>query len=519
MNITELKTKAVAIKDAETAGNSIRIFAFQLPVGTIGYNAYSFTAYNAEGLANMRIKLASPVKIRVGEIREDGIYGYSRSRDAYYVDEKGNRRNDRGYVYYSYCSIKWEDVDKQPELKKAVEDWVNKVTPNYSVEKQGGTIKFVNNETQERLLCDLNAQTFIRSYKKGKDRQVRYPAQFFKYVSGRALASKIAEGDCQNFKTLVELVANNYYTCRNFGTFLVKMFDHKHLESYIAAGAKFDFNIPFAYNDFSKDIRNKLNAEGVYYSNDVGSLFCSEKDTGRAVFAQIKDCKGFKNMVTLLAQNIQPLNTLVNHYNYDLKTLFTYCRKREWKSGMRTYNYYGAGAKNVNPEEEAEQAINIYYYDIISTLRDYSRMALDVYGANYEKYPENLKEAHDEVSKLHRERAVTINAQKFVDTIDKTLEWKSKEFVVVYPKTADEVVEEGKRLRHCVGSYIQSVVNGECKILFLRKKDEVDSPYVTIEISGGNIRQARGYANASPQYDARMALKDYAKEKKLMYNK
>lgn len=508
MNIDQLRDAILAIRNVESYGSGTS--SFLLPVGT----KFNRTYYTPLAETKPDAILQSECKAKLFQFDEHGLRGWGVVKYNIIGDKQKSL-----YTRSTYVRLSWANIDKQPEVKKVLKEWLDKLTPDYAVSKDKGIIKFVNNKTNEVLSCDLSGQKFIRSYKKGKDRQIKYPTQFFKYVSGRMLIQGMKGGETyQNFSKLVDLVAKNYRNCRNFGTFLVRMFDHQHLESYIAAGVDFSFDTPFSYGDFSKDIRNKLNEYKIKYDANVGSLFCSDKDTGRAVFAQIKDCKGFANMVRILADNIQALNTLVNHYNYDLKTLFAYCRKKGWSSGDNRYRYYFAYERRqlVNPEETTEQ-IRAYDYDCINYLRDYARMALDVYGENYEKYPEDLANAHDTASALHQARAYNINAEKFEATIKKELEWKNKDFVVVYPKTADEIIAEGKKLRHCVGSYVHSVVRGECSIVFLRKKDDADTPLVTIEISGGNIRQARGFGNSSPTYDARMALQDYAKEKKLLY--
>lgn len=524
MELQDFKTKALSIKAAETGSN--RQFLFELPAGTQFYNSWSVTNTGNEYLH----VLENSAKVKLNNINYDGIKGYG-SRRSHKVNRTPQEIADANRYYYGrnhgYYTMSWEFLWKQEAARQAAIAWLEKVTPSYTVTKEKGIITFENDKTKEKLRCDLGKQQFSRSYLKGKDRVIRYPTQFFKYASGRWLISLIEDENCKNFTTLVGMVASHYSRCRNFGTFLVRMFDHQHLEQYIAAGVEFDFNIPFNYSDFSKDIRAKLNENGIRYTQDVGSLFCSDINTGRAVFAQIKDKVGFKNMVHVLSHNIQPLNTLVNHYNYDLKALFAYCRERNWNTGRanRQYNYRTNQYEDIikpNPEDTAKDVFNgsrYYYnsYDIVSFLRDYARMALDVHGEAYEKYPANLIEAHTAVQTLHSKRAMQINEAKFEETIDKSLEWRNKDFVIVYPKKSDEIIEEGKKLRHCVGSYIQSVIRGECKIVFLRQKDEPEKPFVTIEISGGNIRQARGYGNANPIYDARMALQDYAKEKKLLY--
>jgi hypothetical protein len=516
-----LKEKVNAIIEAESA-NRVNSVLFELPVGTYFFTDFYSLYYGSEHTPSTVTKkyiLAEPAKVRLRMFGKHGISGHS-AFNYYQADDKTKTQNR--YGGYFYIRLDWKHIADQPKVLAAIKAWVDKVTPNFTATKEKGVITFVNKKTKEKLHCDLANQTFSRSYKKGKDRTIRYPAQFFKYVSGRALIKTLNDPKAETFNKLVDLVSKNYLQCRNFGTFLVKMFDHQHLEQYISAGVPFSFDMPFNYTDFSKDIRNKLNAYKMEYNQDVGALFCSDFSTGQTVFSQIKDCVGFETMVRLLSANIQAMNTLVNHYHYDLKTVFEYCRARKWKSG-RPAGYYWQQQQDKNtasPEDtvlDNKQYFNYSTYDCVTYLRDYARMAIDVYGENYEKYPANLVEAHDETTAIHKTRQLNIDIKKFEETIDKTLEWKSKDFVVIYPKTPEEVILEGKKLRHCVGSYIQSVVRGECKVVFLRLKENLEKPFVTIEIVGGNINQARGVANSNPTYDARMALRDYAKDKKLLY--
>jgi hypothetical protein len=66
------------------------------------------------------------------------------------------------------------------------------------------------------------------------------------------------------------------------------------------------------------------------------------------------------------------------------------------------------------------------------------------------------------------------------------------------PKSADEIIAEGHALHHCVGSYAERAANGECVILFLRKTDQPDEPFYTIELRDNQIAQARGRNSSEP---------------------
>ena len=72
---------------------------------------------------------------------------------------------------------------------------------------------------------------------------------------------------------------------------------------------------------------------------------------------------------------------------------------------------------------------------------------------------------------------------------------------VVVPGSVQDIVREGRALRHCVGGYAERHVNGAVTILFLRMESASGIPYVTIEMSVENncrelrIRQIHGYGN------------------------
>lgn len=70
------------------------------------------------------------------------------------------------------------------------------------------------------------------------------------------------------------------------------------------------------------------------------------------------------------------------------------------------------------------------------------------------------------------------------------LAFETDEYVVVIPETADEIINEGKNQHNCVGSYVPDVIKEYCNIVFVRKKNELDKSYITVEISrDGRIGQ------------------------------
>ena len=66
----------------------------------------------------------------------------------------------------------------------------------------------------------------------------------------------------------------------------------------------------------------------------------------------------------------------------------------------------------------------------------------------------------------------------------------------------EDIISEGKSQKHCVATYVNKMSEGHCTICFIRKKDNIESSYYTVEISPDNhIVQVRGFANQLASID------------------
>lgn len=140
----------------------------------------------------------------------------------------------------------------------------------------------------------------------------------------------------------------------------------------------------------------------------------------------------------------------------------------------------------------------------ISDLSDYSRLRTQCAGLRIEGYniedwpamprPEYVPILHDRLTELYnaaqakRQAEQETENQRLYDTrVDKLikLEYENDEddMAIVCPRKLIEIILEGQRLSHCVGSYTEAVANGVETILFLRKKDTKDKSYATIDIA------------------------------------
>lgn len=65
---------------------------------------------------------------------------------------------------------------------------------------------------------------------------------------------------------------------------------------------------------------------------------------------------------------------------------------------------------------------------------------------------------------------------------NKAWEFEYGDFKIILPTTAQDIVTEGNRMHHCVGSYVDRVVNGDTYICFVRRKDTPNECYITCQV-------------------------------------
>ena len=112
--------------------------------------------------------------------------------------------------------------------------------------------------------------------------------------------------------------------------------------------------------------------------------------------------------------------------------------------------------------------------------------------------PHSFDRMHDRLSQIIKQKHDEKDNQKLAELYEdrKKLEFTCGEYIIIQPKSIEEIVAEGRVLSHCVGGYADRHANGVLSIMFLRKKAEPQTPYYTIEVSSGyKIVQCRGYKN------------------------
>ena len=128
--------------------------------------------------------------------------------------------------------------------------------------------------------------------------------------------------------------------------------------------------------------------------------------------------------------------------------------------------------------------IDLYACKDVNELHRYHNMLIEI---NITDKEVRNKEEQERLNKL---------AAKLYDQRKEKFEYADDNFSIIVPKEMNKITKEGVYLHHCVGGYVNRVAEGRTNILFLRKNEEIDIPFFTIEVSNNNeIIQIHGLYN------------------------
>ena len=136
-----------------------------------------------------------------------------------------------------------------------------------------------------------------------------------------------------------------------------------------------------------------------------------------------------------------------------------------------------------------------------SSWADYMNQQVLLFGEVRDKYSEHL--SSDEQILTYRCNKLKMQAsqeafQKAANYLS-GFEYSSGAYCIRAPKKPDDLVEEGRQLSHCVGTYSDRVAARDTFIFFLRKTSEPDRSLVTVQVEpNGRLGQVRGRFNRQP---------------------
>ena len=148
---------------------------------------------------------------------------------------------------------------------------------------------------------------------------------------------------------------------------------------------------------------------------------------------------------------------------------------------------------------------------LLRELEDYARM-MSTISPKYDKYPRNFLTTHKIACRNYNRLRKEFSEEIFKTRIHKDYECAFGDYQFIYPDSTQDIKDEAVSQNNCVASYIDKVIDGQCHIMFLRKKSKPNDSLVTIEIRDNKIVQARRRFNDPVTEEDQVAIDKWNKK-------
>lgn len=209
-------------------------------------------------------------------------------------------------------------------------------------------------------------------------------------------------------------------------------------------------------------------------SDEMQFLYKPETEGYLDILESINSVKGFTNLLNITTS-----------YNQIMAEL-------EAAKNILSYSIFGN--EELSPLELYEKVKNTSLYHANDTIKMYrvinrKKTLKDFYDV---LKTTTIDELHDKYKLVYQAITNAKIEQEYQEVISQlnVQEYDNGKFSITIPKSTQAIIEEGRKLRHCVGVYVDKVIRREDMIYFLRKDRNV--PYVTIEVKDKKVTQIEG---------------------------
>ncbi len=115
----------------------------------------------------------------------------------------------------------------------------------------------------------------------------------------------------------------------------------------------------------------------------------------------------------------------------------------------------------------------------------------------YEEYIRNVPDPEDDHNLNQLDYFLGYKKEEYDKAVrranrkrDPSWEERGDTYYVRYPQTINDFCRESIYMRNCLLTYVDATIKNDTTILFMRKADDVNTPFITIEIFKGELMQA-----------------------------
>ena len=299
------------------------------------------------------------------------------------------------------------------------------------------------------------------------------------------------------FLRFVKKSESTHYEIWNIGTILKRIPHYSRFEQLFSAGiddiinTKWNglTNFKYSINDIPKSLLKICRKYPIKLSNDIvrfykenPNAYCIAYKLDYISLSYDDIYKIWKTSENMYDENAKSyFNTLVNDFGYNAKDLWLYIDR------IKTF-----------------EAIEDMTF-LIRELYDYADMMKRL-SNKYDKYPRHFLTTHKIACRNYNRMKKEFSEELFRKRIRKEYECSFGDYVFIYPESTQDIKDEATMQNNCVASYIDKVIDGECHILFLRKRNKPKESLVTIEVRNNRIVQSKRRFNDDVTSEDQLAI-------------
>lgn len=287
--------------------------------------------------------------------------------------------------------------------------------------------------------------------------------------------------DKQYAKFLNFVKCSEYYEITNIGTILSRVPRYAKYEQIYSAGFEdiVDGSLNYTINEIPKALIKVAKTHNIKISNNLIKFWKENPDAYNLAF-----------QLEYLSLDDEDLNNILKWYysEYDRNT-YTYIRESYVNILINKYGYNAKSLFLYLDTLKTFEAID-KMETLLTELCDYANM-MSTISHKFDKYPRHFLTTHQIAVRNYNRLKKEFSEQLFKQRINKDYECTYKDYVFIYPDCVQDIRDEAVSQNNCVASYIDRVIDGNCHILFLRKKSSPKDSLVTIEMRDNKIVQAK----------------------------
>lgn len=271
-------------------------------------------------------------------------------------------------------------------------------------------------------------------------------------------------------------------TISNIGTVLENIPRFSRCEQFFAAGLDVDGSIRYSINEVPKGLLKICRTNGFRLNNILVDNYRLMPDACNLMF----------NMKFVSLTKDDLLCIMKDQYGYRDEN-HRYLTMPSFGHLLSTYGYQAKPFLNYIDTLKTYEALDDMHF-ILVELRDYAKMMSEI-SKKFDHYPKHLMTTHQIASRNYTRLKAQFDEEAFASRVNRRMEKTIGQFAFIYPSCTQDIKDEAVQQNNCVASYIKRVIDGQCDILFMRDKGDIEKSLVTLEVVGNRIVQAKRHFN------------------------